>query len=254
FVWKTDPETGQTLMSGMGMLHLEIKQHRMERDFRLRVRVGKPRVSYRETLRKPIRVEGECVRQMGTTGLFAKVTVEFEPHQGDEAVTVVNKLDPEVVPPLLRAAAERGVRGALESGELGFPVMHVRATLLDAQLDDTLSNETAFEAAGADAVRRAMRDNIILLEPVMWVEVTVPEEFLGPVQSDLLGRRAEIDDIIYRGKLRMIEARVPLRGMFDYAAEVRSLSQGRASWTMEPHAYAPAPPEVLHALLHPEEY
>ncbi len=253
FTWKVDPDTGQTLMSGMGVLHLEIKQHRMERDFRLKVRVSKPRVSFRETIQKAVRVEGECVRHFGTN-LFAKVTAEFEPHKGDESIVVVNRLDREKLPPLFIAAAERGVRGALLSGELGFPVMNVKATLLDAEMDLQASTEPAFEAAGADAVHRAMCDNIILLEPVMWVEVTVPEEFLGPVQSDLLGRRAEIDDIIYRGKLRMIEARVPLREMFDYAAEVRSLSQGRASWTMEPHAYAPAPPEVLHALLHPEEY
>src|SRR5262249_26276883 len=185
--------------------------------------------SLRRTSRKAVRVEGECVRQFGTN-LFAKVTVEFEAHQGAESIVVVNRLDPEVLPPLFIAAAERGVRGALLSGELGFPVMNVKATLLDAQMDLQASKKAAFEARGADAVHGAMRDNIILLEPVMQAEVTVPEEFLGPVQSDLLARRAEIDDIIYRGKLRMIEARVPLREMFDYAAEVRSLSQGRASW------------------------
>src|SRR5262249_8146296 len=209
--------------------------------------------SLRRTSRKAVRVEGECVRQFGTN-LFAKVTVEFEAHQGAESIVVVNRLLPDVLPPLFIAAAERGIRGALLSGELGFPVMNVKATLLDAQMDPQASNEASFEAAGADAVHRAMRDNIVLLEPVMRVEVTVPEEFLGPVQSDLLARRSEIDEIIFRGKLRMIEARVPLAQMFDYAEKVRSLSQGRASWTMEPHAYAPAPDDVLHALLHPEEY
>jgi elongation factor G len=150
-------------------------------------------------------------------------------------------------------SAEQGIRGALQSGELGFPVMNVRATLVDGEMDQQFSNETAFQAAGADSVHKALRDNIVLLEPIMHLEVTVPEEYLGSVQADLMVRRAEIDQLLVRGNLRVIEARVPLRLMFDYADRVRSLSQGRASSTMEPHAYAPAPDEVLHALLHPEE-
>jgi elongation factor G len=254
FTWKVDKDTGQTLMSGMGMLHLEIKQHRMERDFRLKVRVGQPRVSYRETLRKPIRIVGECVKQAGTAGLFAKVTVEFEPHKGMEPITVRNRVDPEVLPHAFAAAAEQGIRGALESGDLGYPVMNVRATLLAAEVDEQFSNETAFQAAGADAVHKALRDNIILLEPMMKLEVTVPEEFLGPVTADLNVRRADIQELLTRGKLRVIEAIVPLSRMFDYSDKVRSQSQGRASWTMEPFEYRPAPDEVLHALLHPEDY
>jgi elongation factor G len=253
FDWKVDSETGLTLMTGMGVLHLEVKRHRMERDFRLRVRVRQPRVSYRETLRRPIRIEGECVRQAGTAGLFARVTVEFDPFKGEQPITVSNHVPPDKLTPLFLAAAEQGIRGALQSGELGYPVMNVRATLVDGAMDPQDSNEMAFQAAGADAVHKALRDNIVLLEPVMHLEVTVPEEYLGPVISDLLVRRAEIDQQLVRGKLRVIEARVPLRHMFDYADKVRSLSQGRASSTMEPHAYAPAPDEVLHALLHPEE-
>jgi elongation factor G len=253
FDWKADQETGLTLMTGMGVLHLEVKRHRMERDFRLRVRVRQPRVSYRETLRRAVRVEGECVRQAGTAGLFAKVTVEFDPFKGEQPITVVNRIPSDKLTPLFLAAAEQGIRGALQSGELGYPVMNVRATLLDGAMDPQDSNEIAFQAAGADSVHQALRDNIVLLEPVMHLEVTVPEEYLGPVISDLLVRRAEIDQQLVRGKLRVIEARVPLRHMFDYADKVRSLSQGRASSTMEPHAYAPAPDEVLHALLHPEE-
>src|SRR5262249_32285065 len=126
-----------------------IKQHRMERDFGLKVRVGKPRVSYRESLRQPVRIEGECVKQAGGAGLFAKVTVEFEPFKGDMPITVVNRLDSEVLPPLFVAAAEHGLRGALQSGELGYPVMNVKATLVGAEMDEQFSNETAFQAAGA---------------------------------------------------------------------------------------------------------
>jgi elongation factor G len=254
FDWKVDPETGQTLMTGMGVLHLEVKQHRMERDHRLKVRVGKPYVSYRETLRCPVRIVGECVKHAGTSGLFARVTVQFEPSKGDQAVTVQSELPPDKLTPLLLHGAEQGIRGALQSGELGYPVMNVKAVLVDAEMDPHLSNEVAFQAAGADAVHKALRDNIVLLEPVMHLEVTVPEEYLGPVTADLNSRRAEIREVIPRGKLRLIEALVPLRQMFDYSDKVRSMSQGRASWTMEPHAYAPAPEEVLRRLLHPEEF
>ncbi len=258
FHWRVDRDTGQTLMSGMGMLHLEVKQHRMERDFHLKVRVGQPRVSFRETLRSPMRVVGECVKQAGTSNLFGKVTVEFEPHhapKGSESVVVRSRLKPDVLPPLLLAAAESGIRGALDSGEVGYPVMNVQATLIDAEMDLQASNETAFTAAGADAVRKAMRDNIVLLEPMMRLEVTVPEEFIGPVVSDLQARQVRDLKVLDRekSKLRVVEALVPLRRMFDYMDKVRSLSQGRASATMEPHEYAPAPPEVLHAMLHPEE-
>jgi elongation factor G len=253
FSWSTEKETGQTLMSGMGMLHLEIKQHRMERDFRLRVRAGNPRVSYRETLRNPITVEGECVRHTGGSGLFAKVRVEFEPHRGEESVVVTSRVKPEELTPLFLAAAEQGIRGALESGELGYPVMNIKAVIGGGEMDPQLSNETAFQAAGADAVHKAMRDNIVLLEPWMRLEVTVPEEYLGPVTGDLTARRAEINKLENNNRVCSVEATVPLARMFDYADKVRSLSQGRASSSLEPYAYRPAPDDVLYGLLHPEE-
>ncbi len=254
FQVRTDPETGQTMMNGMGKLHLEVKQHRMERDFKLKVRVGKPRVSYRETLKKPVSVVGECVRHAGTAGLFAKVRVDFEPNPADPAIQVQWEVPPDELPPEFIAAAEQGVRGGLESGELGYPVMNVRAILRGGETDPQFSNETAFQAAGADAVRKAMRDNIVLLEPVMRVEVTVPSEFLGPVTADLNARRGEIQKLHSRGNASVLEALVPAAKMFDYADEVRSLSQGRASPSLEPHSYRPAPPDVLDAMLHPEDY
>jgi elongation factor G len=252
FGWRVDPETGQTLMSGMGMLHLEIKQKRMERDFRLRVRVGRPRVSYRETLRRAIQVEGECVRQAGAAGLFAKVKVDLQPVPDGQAVTVDSRVDSELLPSSFVAAAEQGIRGALQSGDLGFPVINVRATITGGQMDQEMSNEVAFEAAGSDAVNKALRDNAVLLEPVMHLEVTVPEEYLGPVTADLNARRAEITEVLTRGKLRVIEAIVPLAQTFDYSEKVRSLSQGRADWTMEPHAYTPAPEEVVRGFFNPD--
>ena len=167
---------------------------------------------------------------------------------------MVNRLRPDTLPPLFIVAAEKGVRYALQSGELGFPVINVRATLIDAEMSADSSNETAFEFAGSDAVHKAMRDNIILLEPIMRLEVTVPEEYLGPVMSDLQARRADIDEVLPRGKVQVVRARVPLSQMFDYTERVRSLSQGRAAPSMEPFSYAPAPDEVLNRLLHPEDY
>jgi elongation factor G len=252
FDWRVDPETGQTLMNGMGVLHLEIKQHRMERDFRLKFRVGKPRVSYRETLKSAVEVEGECVKQAGTAGLFAKITVAFEPFQpekNEHAIVVASRLKPDTLSPTLVTAAEQGIRGALQSGELGYPVINVKATITGGQLDQQFSTEVAFRAAGADAVNKSLRDNMILLEPVMLLEVTVPEEYVGPVTADLNARRAEIEQLFTRGKLRVIEAHVPLAKMFDYSDKIRSLTQGRAGWTMEPHAYAPVPEDVLKSFL-----
>jgi elongation factor G len=256
FTWGTDKDTGQTLMNGMGMLHLEIKQHRMERDFNLKVRVGQPRVSYRETLRAAVTVTGECVRHTGAGGgLFAKVTATFEPYQGEGNVVVQTALPAEtVVPPLLLAAAEQGVRGALDSGELGYPVMNVRATITGLEVDEQLSNDTAFAAAGADAVRKAMRDNMVLLEPWMRLRVEVPDEFVGSIIAYIGGLRGEVQNVMTENRLGSVEAFVPLAGLFDYADRVRSLSQGRASSTMEPFRYQAAPDEVLQRLLHPEEY
>ena len=244
FTWRVDADTGQMLMSGMGILHLEVKKHRLERDFRLKVRVSKPRVSYRETLKKSLKIVGECVKQAGTTGLFAKVTVEFEPIKVEEGVTVINQIPAGTLPPEFMYAAEQGIRFALQSGEMGYPVIGVRATMRSAQMNEVDSSDIAFQAAGADAVNRALKGNMTLLEPVMRTEVMIPEEYLGPVTADMNARRAEIREMITRGKLRVIEALVPLAKMFDYSDKVRSLTQGRASWTMEPSAYAPVDPET----------
>src|SRR5262249_37397764 len=144
FHWQINPDTGQTLMSGMGVLHLEIKLYRLREDFKLKVRVGKPLVSYRESLRRQVRIEGECVKQTGTSSLFAKITVEFESFKGEQPITVVIRVPPEKLTPMFLMAAEQGIRGALQSGELGYPVMNVKAVIIDGQMDLQSSNETAF--------------------------------------------------------------------------------------------------------------
>jgi elongation factor G len=233
----------------MGVLHLEVKKHRLERDFRLKVRVSKPLVSYRETLKKAVKTEGECLRQAGGAALFAKVTVDFEPIKVTDGVVVLNKIPPESLPAEFMDAAEQGIRFALQSGELGYPVIGVRATLRSAVMQEGVSNDIAFQAAGADAFNKAIKSNMTLLEPVMRVEVTIPEEYLGPVTADMNARRAEISEVLTRGKLRVVEALVPLARMFDYSDKVRSLSQGRASWTMEPSAYAPVDPDTLKQMV-----
>lgn len=252
FICKQDKETGQLLMSGMGTLHLEVKRHRMERDFRLKIRVGKPRVSYRETLKNPVRIEGECDRTFGTTSLFARITVEFNNSKSEQPVTVTSKIKPGDANPLFVAAAERGLRSALQSGEIGFPVLDVQATIIDVKVDLERSNEVAFEAAANDAVIKALRNNVVLLEPIMKLNVAVPDEFLGNVISDLTARRALIESTESNGRYSEVEAFVPLAKMFDYADKVRSLTQGRASSTLEPHAYAPAPDEVLRSFTNPD--
>jgi elongation factor G len=169
-------------------------------------------------------------------------------------VLVGSRVKPDELPPAYVTAAEQGVLGALGSGELGYPVMNVKATVVGGQADEELSNDTAFQAAGADAVHKAMRDNMMLLEPWMKLRVEAPGEFTGSVISDIGARRGEVSKYEVIGPVGVVEAHVPLAGMFDYADKVRSLSQGRASSTMEPYAYKPAPDEVLQRLLHPEDF
>jgi elongation factor G len=250
FVVKTDRDTGQMLMSGMGTLHLEVKRHRMERDFRMKIRIYDPQVSYRETLRGPVTVEGECDRMIGGKNVFAKVKVQFDVRKAEQPVTVVSKLKPNTIPAPFPDVIVRGLKSALSSGGLGFPVLNVHATVLHAVFDPERSTEPAFEAAAADAVAKAFtRENMRLLEPIMKLTVTVPQESVGSVFSYLMARRGEVDRQDSDGRLVEVGARVPLINMFDYADELRSLTQGRASSTLEPHSYAPAPDEVLRSFL-----
>jgi elongation factor G len=254
---RVDKETGQTLMSGMGMLHLEVKRHRMERDFRLTVRVGRPRVSFRETIHSATRTEGVFDRQIGTTPVSAQVVLRMRPDKTEKQIPIDYAIDRSAHTPAVLAALEQGIRGALESGFLGYPVINLRVTVEELRDSPEVTpsvNEMAVQAAGADAVNKALRDNMQLLEPIMRVEVAVPEESLGPVTADLNARRAEINSSTPRGKWWVVEALAPLAKMFDYADKLRSLSQGRASSTMEPHAYAPAPDDVLRGILEGEVY
>jgi len=251
FEWRFDEETGQTIVSGMGELHLEVKRNRMLGEFNLKAKVGKPRVSYRETIKSRAREWGECIHQTAGHGLFAKVEVEVEPFKGEQAITIESRIKPGVIPQQFLPAIESALHDEARSGgTLGYPMIDAKITLRDGVTHETDSNEPAFRAAAADAVRKAVQAaGMVLLEPIMRLEVTVPDEYFGDVIGDLNARRAEIASTHLRGKLHVIEARVPLERMFGYASAVRSLSQGRASYTLEPHAYAPAPEEKLREML-----
>jgi elongation factor G len=249
FLVKADKDTGQTLMSGMGTLHLEVKRHRLERDFRLKVRVGKPRVSYREMLTSGKTVD-VTIDRMGDKQTFARLRVSFTNFKTEKPVAVRNAVGAEALPALFAAAAERGLTDALQTGELGFPMMNVQATITDAKFDPQLSQEDAFVRAAVEAYRDAVKGNIQLLEPIMKVTVTTPAESLGNIIGDLTARRGVVEkqEPLGTGDLFEIEALVPLRVLFDYADRVRSLSQGRAVSSMEPAAYEPAPDEILRQI------
>jgi len=254
FTFKVNEETGQTLISGMGELHLEILKNRMTRDYNLKVHVGRPRVSYRETIKKAVRrVEGACIRQTGGSGLYAKITIDLEPEaqpKGAPVLHFVNKLKGGVIPSEFIPAIEAGLREEAKSGgRTGYPLVDLKVTLTDGAYHEVDSSDLAYRFAASDALRKAVEEaGPVLLEPIMRIEVVTPEDYLGNVTGDLSSRRALIDRTSTRGKLIVIDARAPLEKMFGYSTAVRSLSQGRASYTMEPLEYAPAPESMLEAL------
>jgi elongation factor G len=250
FIVRADKDTGQTLMSGMGTLHLEVKRHRLERDFRLKVRVGKPRVSYREMLKSPRMVEMK-VDKLGDKPAFAELKVSFTNFKSERPVAVANAVPAENPTPVaFLAAAEKALHDALQTGELGYPMMNAQARIIDAKFDPQLSTEDAFVAAAIRAYREGTEGNVLLLEPIMKVTVTTPSQFLGNITGDLSKRRGQIEsqDMSASGDMSEVVALVPLAQLFTYANEVRSLSQGRAAMGMEPHSYEPAPDEVLRQL------
>jgi elongation factor G len=234
----------------MGTLHLEVKRHRLERDFRVKARVGKPRVSYREMLKQPRTVTTK-VEKLGDKPAFAELKVSFTNFKTEKPVAVANAVPAENPTPVaFLAAAEKALHDALQTGELGYPMMNAQARIIDAKFDPQLSTEDVFVAAAIRAYREATQDNVLLLEPIMKVTVTTPSAFLGNITGDMARRRAQIEsqDMSATGDMAEVVALVPLAQLFTYANEVRSLSQGRAAMGMEPHSYEPAPDEVLRQL------
>jgi elongation factor G len=249
---RENEETGQTLISGMGELHLEVIKHRLLRDYKLNVRVHKPRVSYRESIQKVVEVTGECHRTMSGQSHFARLTIRMEPFAASPTPIAVPtpevaaELSPEYLTAAMEVLGELGQGG----GMLGFPLMHVKMTVLSGQTHETESSELAFRLAAADAFNGGLREaGIVLLEPIMKIEVTVPDENLGDIVSDLQQRRAMITHTQGRGNGTVIEAQAPLASLFGYSNAMRGLSQGRATCSMEPASYGPAPPEVLDSFM-----
>jgi len=243
-------DTGQTLISGMGELHLEVIKHRLSRDFNLKVKFHKPQVSYRETIHAPVKVTGECHRQVAGQQLFAKLTIRAEPFEaGSRPVTVVNLCPPGSLPDgLLQAAVEELTSCGEGGGRIaGFPLMKLKVTILGGEAhEDASSTDTAFRIAANDAFEKGLVEGgPVLLEPIMKLDILTPEDYVGDFVGDLQQRRAIITRTENRGQLTAIEAQAPLKELFGYAGAMRGLSQGRAGCSIEPLHYAPAPPEVV---------
>ncbi|CUR46136.1 elongation factor G [Alloalcanivorax xenomutans] len=248
---KTDEETGQTIISGMGELHLDIIVDRMKREFKVEANVGAPQVAYRETFTKPADVEGKFVKQSGGRGQYGHVKVKFEPIDRDEEFQFEEQIHGGVVPKEYFGAIQKGIDEQLQAGVLaGYPILGVKAILYDGSYHEVDSNENAFRMAGGLAVRNAAKDaGAVLLEPIMKVEVVTPEEYMGDVMGDLNRRRGTVQGMDDTVSGKVIRAEVPLSEMFGYATDVRSMSQGRASYSMEFLKYSEAPRNIAEDVI-----
>jgi elongation factor G len=249
---RTDEETGQTIISGMGELHLDIIQDRLRREFRVNANVGKPQVAYKETITRHAKAEGRFVRQTGGRGQFGHVVLEIEPTEPGGGFEFQNKVVGGAIPREYIPAVENGIREAMDSGVVaGYPVIDVRAMLVDGSFHEVDSSEMAFKIAGSMGFRAAaQKAGPALKEPVMAVEVVTPEEFLGDVIGDLNSRRGRIEGMEPGpGGTQVIRAQVPLAEMFGYATTIRSLTQGRASYSMEPSHYEEVPRSVAEEII-----
>lgn len=247
----TDEESGQTIISGMGELHLEIIVDRMMREFNVEANVGKPQVAYRETIRKPVEQEGKFVRQTGGRGQYGHVYIKIEPQEPGKGYEFVNQIVGGVIPKEYIPAVDKGIQEQLGNGVLaGYPVVDVKVTLFDGSFHDVDSSEMAFKIAGSMAFKDgAKKANPVLLEPIMKVEVVTPEEYMGDVMGDLNRRRGILQGMDENPAGKIINAEVPLSEMFGYATDLRSCTQGRATYTMEFCKYAEAPASIAEAII-----
>jgi elongation factor G len=251
FQVRTNEETGQTEISGMGELHLEVLVDRMLREYKVDANVGRPQVSYRETVRGTAqKIEGRFVRQTGGSGQYGIVYIDIEPAPG-EGFDFVNKIKGGSIPTEFIPAVEKGVEEALENGvRAGFPMVDLRVTLVDGKYHDTDSSEIAFKVAGSLALQEAAkRAKPVLLEPMFAVEVVTPEEYMGDVIGDLNRRRGRVHGMEPRGNAQVVTAHVPLSEMFGYATDVRSMTQGRATYTMQFDSYEEVPPNIAEKVV-----
>jgi len=251
FKVSTDPDSGQTIIAGMGELHLEILVDRMMREFNVQANVGKPQVAYRETIRKQSQAEGKYIRQTGGSGQYGHVKIRLEPNEPGKGYEFVNDVVGGVIPKEFIKPVDQGIKEAMEGGVLaGYEMVDVKATLYDGSYHDVDSNEIAFKIAGSMAFKEAARKaSPVLLEPVMSVEVVVPEEYMGTIIGDLSSRRGRIEGLEHRAGSQVIKAIVPLAEMFGYATNMRSSTQGRATFSMHFSRYEEAPRAVAEEIV-----
>jgi elongation factor G len=247
----TDPDTGQTIISGMGELHLEIIVDRMLREFKVEANVGNPQVSYKETIRKAVRAEGKFVRQSGGRGQYGHCVLEIEPREPGAGYEFVNKIVGGVVPREYIGPIDAGIQDAMNTGVLGgYQVVDIRITLVDGSYHDVDSSEMAFKIAGSMGFKEGCRKaDPVLLEPIMRVDVQVPEEYMGDVMGDLNSRRGRIEGMEARSGAQNIRAHVPLSEMFGYATTLRSRSQGRGTFVMQPSHFEEVPKGIQEAVI-----
>ena len=247
----TDHETGQTIIAGMGELHLDIIVDRLKREFKVECSVGKPQVSYKETIRNKVKVEGKFIRQSGGRGQYGHVWLEMEPLEPGKGIEFESKIVGGVVPKEYIKPIEEGIREAAESGVLaGYPVIDFKATLVDGSYHEVDSSEMAFKIAGSMAFKEGCKQGkSVLLEPIMRVEVTVPEEYMGDVIGDINSRRGRMEGMESRNGSQIIRGFIPLSEMFGYATDLRSKTQGRGTYAMEPSHYEEVPKSVLEQIV-----
>jgi elongation factor G len=247
FKIRTEEETGQTLISGMGELHLEVLVDRILREFNVTVNVGKPQVAYKETIKASVETEGRFVRQSGGHGQYGLVSLKVEPAERGTGFVFVNKIKGGVIPREYIPAVEQGAKEALDSGALGgYPVVDVKVTLFDGSYHEVDSSELAFKMAGSIGVKEGLRRaQPVMLEPIMELELVSPAQFMGDIIGDLNSRRGHIEGIETHGETCVIRSFVPLADTFGYATALRSISQGRATSSMQFHHYAEVPASLL---------
>jgi elongation factor G len=247
---QTEPETGETIISGMGELHLEIIVDRLTREFKVDARVGRPQVSYRETVTESSRAEGRFVRQTGGRGQYGHVWLTVDPLTAGSGVIFENKIVGGVVPKEYIPAVERGVREAAQTGIMGYPMVDLQVQLVDGSYHEVDSSERSFQIAGSMGFKEAVRQaRPVLLEPVMALEVVTPDEFVGEVMGEVNARRGRIIGMDSRGSIQTIQAQVPLANMFGYATVLRSATQGRATFTMQFDHYEPVSAALAEEIL-----
>jgi elongation factor G len=247
----TNNETGQTIIAGMGELHLEIIVDRLLREYKVEANVGAPQVAYKETIRKSVEQDTKYARQSGGKGQYGHVKIRVEPNESGKGYEFVNEIVGGAIPKEYIPAVDAGIQGAMESGVMaGYPVVDVKVTLYDGSFHEVDSSEMAFKIAGSMAFKEACRKaNPALLEPIMKVDVIVPEDYMGDVIGDLNARRGQIQGMEARPGAQQIDALVPLSEMFGYATDLRSRTQGRGQYSMEPHSYVEIPKSIAEKIV-----